>query len=508
MVRSFIITKKAVLGVALSFLIGCGQSGNPSSEARQLAQAHCGSCHQFPEPALLDKATWQNNVLPVMGLYLGFLDIREEAKDNIKQLMLTVDYPKKPLISRSDWEKIKVYYQQEAPERLPIQAPADTLSHTNLFEICPVNIPVSGPPSVTCIKIDPVGHQLFAADANAQSLYRIDMAGKVKTVQQQPAITSLASSQKKHWLVTHMGFSINPLESRQGFVTHLPGADSLSANTPDAVILGQLHRPTQTLAADLTGDGQEELLTCQFGFRTGRLSYWTLQADHTYQEHLLREEPGALQAVIRDFNGDGRNDVLAMFAQGDEKIVLFENQGAGAFREKVWLSFPPAYGSTYFEVQDFNQDGLPDLLYTCGDNADYSMILKPYHGVYIFLNQGNENFKQAYFYPMHGAYRALARDYDLDGDLDIAAIAFFADYEHEPEKGFVYLENKGKLLFTAATLPIEKQGRWITMDADDLDGDGDADLALGSYTRPPQFIRSLDTWKDHNGVLLLKNQTH
>ena len=29
-------------------------------------------------------------------------------------------------------------------------------------------------------------------------------------------------------------------------------------------------------------------------------------------------------------------------------------------------------GSSYFELDDFNGDGFKDILYTCGDNADYT----------------------------------------------------------------------------------------------------------------------------------------
>jgi tetratricopeptide (TPR) repeat protein len=50
-------------------------------------------------------------------------------------------------------------------------------------------------------------------------------------------------------------------------------------------------------------------------------------------------------------------------------------------------------------ADDFNNDGYKDILYTCGDNADYSSnVLKSYHGVYIFLNDGHNNFSQKYFF--------------------------------------------------------------------------------------------------------------
>ncbi len=138
---------------------------------------------------------------------------------------------------------------------------------------------------------------------------------------------------------------------------------------------------------------------------------------------------------------------MGAFAQGDESIIRYTNKGKGNFNKEVLLRFPPSYGSSYFELDDFNKDSYPDILYTCGDNADYSPVLKPYHGVYIFMNDGKNHFEQKFFFPINGCYKAMAKDFDGDGDLDIAGISFFADYKHQPEEGFVCLENTGSLGF-------------------------------------------------------------
>lgn len=195
----------------------------------------------------------------------------------------------------------------------------------------------------------------------------------------------------------------------------------------------------------------------------------------------LRGEPGAINAIIKDVNEDGFNDILVLMAQGDEGVFLYENRGNGTFTEKRLLSFLPLYGSQYIELADFNDDGFEDLLYVCGDNADQTPFLKSYHGIYIFLNDGKFNFEQSYFYQLNGAYKAMPRDYDLDGDLDIAVISFFPDYYSYPEESFVYLENKGDLEFEDYSFPEATKGRWIVMDAGDMDDDGDIDLALGSF---------------------------
>ena len=163
------------------------------------------------------------------------------------------------------------------------------------------------------------------------------------------------------------------------------------------------------------------------------------------------------------------------------------------------------YGSSYFELADFNKDGYPDFVYTCGDNADYSAVLKPYHGIYIFMNDGKNNFQQEYFYPMNGCFKAMARDFDGDGDLDIAAISFFADYAKHREESFIYLENNGKFKFQPHSIPGTNKGRWLTMDAGDIDGDGKIDLVLGNFSIAPAFIKSAEDWKNGPPFIVLKN---
>ena len=144
------------------------------------------------------------------------------------------------------------------------------------------------------------------------------------------------------------------------------------------------------------------------------------------------------------------------------------------------LQFPPSYGMSYFELVDFNKDGFPDILLTNGDNWDYSAIAKNYHGVRLYLNDGKDNFKESWFYPLYGAAKALARDFDNDGDLDIAATSFYSDLDN-PQHGFIYLANDGKMNFKAFSTPLAASGKWLTMEAADFDHDGDMDIILGSY---------------------------
>ena len=228
---------------------------------------------------------------------------------------------------------------------------------------------------------------------------------------------------------------------------------------------------------------------------------------HQYSRHVIKATPGAIKAYIEDYNKDGLPDLWVLFTQGEEGIFLFTNHGNGKFTEEEVLRFPPVYGSSYFEFADFNRDGYADIVYTCGDNADYSAVLKPYHGVYIFLNDGKNHFSQRYFFPINGCYKAVARDFDGDGDLDIAAISFFGDYAHQPEEGFVYLENKGNFEFHPFSSPQTRVGRWLSMDVADLDGDGWTDILLGNFSVAPGSASGDDKniWKKGPPFLFLKN---
>jgi hypothetical protein len=471
----------------------------------RLARVSCQACHLFPEPALLDRRSWSDFVLPNMMLHLGLTPLEELPLPEREMFRSAGIIPPVPLISRSDWEQIVHYYLATAPSRIPPQRRKEEMKiGLPGFVVEPPRFKHT-PALTTLLDIDPDAGQIYFADATTQALHILDSNGLL--LQNIPVgnITVFLNRSERGLYLTCIGHFF-PQEEKRGQVILLERTEQ---GYRRKVLLSDLHRPVHLELADLTGNGELDFVLSQFGYLTGRLSWFENLGNDEYREHLLFPKAGAIRTIVQDFNGDGHLDIAALIGQETEALIIFYGSESGAFTGREVFRKPPSYGHTYFEVADFNGDGLPDFLVTNGDNGDYHSPPKNYHGIRIYLNQGHDHFEEAFFHPMHGAFKAVARDFDGDGNLDIAAISFFPDYEKAPREGFVFLKNHGELTFSAYTFPESMAGRWLTLDAADLDGDGDIDIVLGSLIgmntdEVPPFL--LENWKKESpSVLILRN---
>lgn len=483
-----------------------------------LAAKYCQSCHMLPSPDELDAVTWEKGVLPQMGPRLGVFEYggqrypNNSSDPNVGRGF----YPSEPLLSPEEWGDIITYYTALAPDSLKIPLRREALRvDTTKFRIVwpasamPARILPAGTRPATCfIQYDSSLHQVMTSDIIGHSFTRWDEELRSLSSLTIPgAVVAMQEDASGLWACNIGAFQ--PNNAQAGSIDRWDP----SRSTFKDMIKG-LMRPVHMAVADLNGDGREDIVVCEFGYIKGELSWWENKGKGSYEKHVLRSTPGAIRVIIDDNNRDGRPDIWVLFAQGEEGIFLYTNKGGGRFEEREVLRFPPSYGSTYFELTDMDGDGRKDILYTCGDNGDFSTVLKPYHGVYIFAGDSALTFPQRYFFPMNGCYRAMAVDMDRDGLPDIAAIAYFTDYEHHPEEGFVYLHHKnvrkaglqGKGLdFEGYTVPGTEAGRWISMDIRDVDGDGRPDILLANCSVGPAFNRGQTDWKKGPPFILLKN---
>jgi hypothetical protein len=61
------------------------------------------------------------------------------------------------------------------------------------------------------------------------------------------------------------------------------------------------------------------------------------------------------------------------------------------------------------------------------------------------------------------------------------------------------------LNFQPFSIPGTAVGRWLAMDAEDLDGDRKTDIILGNFSIGPSFLHSAANWKEGPSFIVLKN---
>jgi hypothetical protein len=478
------------------WLISLVSCKNDVQKGEQLAKIYCNSCHQFTPPELLDKTTWENSVLPEMAFRMGLPSpvISKKSFADLPAALPTI--PGQPMLSETDFNLITKYFLTVAPDSLtrPKKIQPNLL---NQFDVEQISL-TKNLPFISMLKVDSSGRIFAGGRDKTLLLLNDDFSVKEKYLLDSPP--SFLIQKGQNILCLEMGM-MDPNDKNNGELVEL------SLQTRDTKrLLDTLKRPVYFERAEMNDDNLEDFIVCEFGNYTGKLELFENLGDGKYKAHVIEPSPGARKVILRDCNGDGKKDIIALMTQGDERINLYTNQGDFTFSQKTLLRFPAVYGSSYFEINDFNKDGFFDILYTNGDNSDFSTILKPYHGVRIFLNDGHQQFKESWFYPMYGASWAMARDFDQDGDLDIAAIAFFPDFKKKPEQSFIYFENRSGI-FSPFVTPESTSGRWLVMDAADIDKDGDLDLLLGALDFKPDGYEGFSKWKERpTSLLVLRNK--
>ncbi|WP_148230709.1 ribosomal protein L7/L12 [Chitinophaga pinensis] len=542
-------------------------------KGKLLSEKYCGSCHLPVAPAMLDKATWTQHVLPAMAPKLG-IGVWQGSGYYVK--------PGKGVnISIEDWNAIVAFYKELAPEKLEAaKAPQPLAEDLKLFEIqvagpegspSEVVLTETGPDKITLVKqvkaetelglvdskrlvdgvpnvikrgitreaavalkarleaigakaeirdmlgivtatttmvnINPFTGELYSSSEHSGTLFRWDSAlHSHKAIKLQSAAVDLNWRAADTGLLTCIG-NLRAVDVAQGMLWEIHPSQPEAAQVK-TIGMG-LPRPVQSIGADFDRDGRMDYLVCGFGHDYGGLYVLQQTAEDDYKKLPVWEVPGAIHSEVADFDKDGWPDIMTLFAYADEGIWLFLNDHKGGFKQQQLLRFPPLNGSTSFQVVDMNKDGLPDILYTSGDNGDYSMELKPFHGVYLYLNKGDFHFEKEWFYPVNGCTKAVAADFDSDGDPDIASIAFFADLKDHPGEKFILFRQEKPLQFTPHTMPeLKKAGRWICMDVGDFDRDGDPDIVLGNYSKGFMIQDGFrPDWNVNTPLVLLRNNS-
>jgi len=461
----------------------------------------------LPDPTLLDKKSWKEYILPRMGQFMGVLPEddgkglfyeKEYRSEIISSAWVMRSYPE---LDDKKWKKIVDYYIQMAPESLPPIKDEKEILISNLFkaQFAPFYF---SPPSTLLVKF--LSEGILASDAHTSTLYKTNQSWDIVEQQKFDSEGAVCFNRMEDGdIITFIG-SFSPSDKPLGKILFFPKGKLKNA----VPLVDSLRRPVHCSVADLNGDGKSDLIVSEFGKWAGVLSLHISKGNGNFERRVIMNKPGCVKTEVRDFNGDGLPDIMALFAQGDESMYIFYNKGELNFEQKQILRFPPTYGSSGFRLVDWNQDGKLDILHSGGDLADFPISFKPHHGIRIFTQSSADVYEEAEFIPFAGAYDAIPFDFDQDGDLDLAAISFFVDIQSKLSNGFCFFEKSGNK-WIRNTFKGNENGRWITMDQGDPDSDGDQDLILGNLVMEfPQDTARVNRWiRDGIPFVVLHNQT-
>ena len=426
---SFINLSGLFLFISLPSL-GCGPVAGPKRDPHEVVQADeasiqafCAYCHGMPPPEIFPRNVWKMEV--------------ERGYQFFEKAGLALRAP--PLPGVVDW------YEKQAPEKLDDSVPIRAKAKGWIWEDLPSWPEI--PPGGTAI-----AHLRFAAKApsNRPLLWAVDMRGGLicswdpqKPESWQPVVkgnhpchVESGDFDGDGWgdlLVSELG-SFLPTDARKGrAVWHRGRPDGTFLET---VLLDNVGRVTDIKPLTPPGIWPMEFVIAAFGWnQTGEVWYVQIPGPDAKVGRKKEIDPrhGAIHVLVRDWNGDGKQDFMALFGQEHECVTLYLNQGDGKFQTRnVYQGGHPGLGYSGFEQADLDGDGDMDLLLTNGDVLDQPYLLKPYHGVSWLENVGDLVFKHHPIGPMHGVHRALplAKTEIGQGSPELVSVAFL------PEAGF------------------------------------------------------------------------
>ena len=466
------------------------------AEAVGRIRRFCGDCHAFPDPANYPAVRWHHEALEGFHFY---------ARSGRQDLS-----PPTP-------EEVVRFYLDHAPElpefpEIGDAKPSPDVSFRVEKRLVPEGMPL---PQIATLTWVPVGNdddssrgRLVACDMQYGHIVAMDPLDassppEILARLGHPALIrpcDFSGDGSEEFLVADLG-SLVPGDHDRGRVVLLRRAAHDERFEPIVLAAG-LGRVADVRIADLDGDGRDDFLVAEFGWReTGGIwLYRNIGSDEQplrFSAELIDQRPGTIHLPIHDFDGDGLPDFAALVSQEFESVDLFlsNRDRRGALRDgrrtqrfdryQVWSGPDLTFGSSGLEIVDLDGDGRPDFLITSGDAFDNNYVV-PSQGVHWLRGLGRGRFEHQWLSPLVGAYSARAGDVDLDGNLDVIAVSLLPR-EAEPREALagealpsiVCLQQTEPGVFVRHVL---ESGRsyYSSVVVGDFDGDGDLDFAVGS----------------------------
>ncbi len=206
---------------------------------------------------------------------------------------------------------------------------------------------------------------------------------------------------------------------------------------------------------DLDGDGSLELLVAQ----DSRLTVRPVAPDGNLGEpRTVQFSNEATFLVAGDVTGDGTSDVIVLHAK-ENAVTLLESDGDGGFLAPQ--SFVVGAQPSSAALGDLDGDGWAELVVSNAGSSNLTVLSSQDESLFA----GHVDYEVTRGRP----FSVIVEDLDVDGTPDVAAAT--------PEGAALFLnDGLGGLL---DPMFVQIDGRPNSLRAEDAEGDGDVDLILG-----------------------------
>tara|TARA_R110000787_G_scaffold96415_2_gene199723 strand:+ start:1342 stop:2721 length:1380 start_codon:yes stop_codon:yes gene_type:complete len=275
--------------------------------------------------------------------------------------------------------------------------------------------------------------------------------------------------------------------------------DGLGDFSPQNIINQNLNAAVDVFAADLDGDGDNDVLVASKGHtqQEGKVVWFINndgQGSFLTQPQIISELTlGAVSVFATDLDGDNDLDVLSA-SFDDNKVAWYKNDGLGNFGTQQIIT-NTAYSTRDVFAADLDGDNDMDVL-TVSTGTDKVIWFENLDGF------GNFGAEQIITSNANAVAYIYASDIDNDGDLDVLSARSFENtvawYENLDGQGNFGVENVITQILNSASQVISS----------DVDNDGDMDvLASSSNEDKVVWFENLDGQGNFGTEQIISTQT-